>query len=123
MGNRASRPNGLVMLGFLFLGEPMATHEERRARASLAAHVSWANTTDPAQRTRAARAALDDKFRLQVDPQGTLEPDELERRVTHLRQAHFRRLALKSAQARRARLALHESEKAQAELDELGGDA
>lgn len=61
----------------------------------LGAHVSWANTTDRAARTAPARAALDQKF---LD-----EADGDPQRAESLRKAYYTRLALKSAQARRAR--------------------
>ena len=63
----------------------------------IGAHASWANTADRTARTAPARAALDAKFLEQAggDPV----------RAAHLRKAHFARLALKSAQARRAKRA------------------
>ena len=61
------------------------------------AHMKWANTTDRTAATAAARAARDQKFLDQAvgDPV----------RAAHLRKAYFQRLALKSAQARRAKRA------------------
>jgi 8-oxo-dGTP diphosphatase len=44
-----------------------------------------------------------DRFERQVDPDGVLEPTERARRAQSARKAFFMRLALKSAQARRAR--------------------
>jgi hypothetical protein len=44
-----------------------------------------------------------DKFEQQVDPAGELTPAERAKRAKNLRAAHFKRLALKSAQARRRR--------------------
>jgi hypothetical protein len=44
-----------------------------------------------------------DKFERLVDPDGTLPAAERTRRAKHARTAHFKRLALKSAQARRRR--------------------
>lgn len=76
---------------------------------AIGAHVSWANTTDRTARTAPARAALDRKFLEQAggDPV----------RAEHLRKAHFKRLALKSAEARRKAKALTvEAEDAEAEL-------
>jgi hypothetical protein len=61
------------------------------------------DTTDPAARTAPARAALLSSFERQVDPDGSLDPIERARRAEHARKAHLLRLALKSAQARRAR--------------------
>ncbi|MFN8050509.1 MAG: hypothetical protein U0Q22_03655 [Acidimicrobiales bacterium] len=77
------------------------TESERVLRARIAAHTSWANTTDPSARTAPARQAMLGKFETEVDPDGTLDPLERARRAQSLRSAHFARLALKSAQARR----------------------
>ncbi|GHF83441.1 hypothetical protein FHX82_006466 [Amycolatopsis bartoniae] len=52
------------------------TPEQRRLRAQIAAHVSWANTQDRAARTAAARKAAVDRFHKQVDPEGKLSPQE-----------------------------------------------
>ncbi|WP_100502176.1 hypothetical protein [Geodermatophilus chilensis] len=80
---------------------PARRPEDRALIASIAAHTSWANTTDPAARTAKARAAFTDRFEREADPDGTLPADERARRAEHLRRAHYKRLALKSAQARR----------------------
>lgn len=56
---------------------------------------------DVVETTKAARAARDKKFVDQVDPERTLDPNERDRRVKAARKAHFTRLALLSAQARR----------------------
>ena len=79
------------------------TPEERSLRASIAAHESWANTEDRSSRTAAARAALLAKFEDEVDPDRKLDPAERARRAEHKRKAHFQRLALASAKARRAK--------------------
>lgn len=81
----------------------MSTHHDRVLQARIAAHTSWAKTPDRAARTANARAALATKFEQQVDPEGVLAPEERARRAEHARKAHFARLALKSAQARRRR--------------------
>lgn len=86
---------------------------ERKMRAQIAAHESWANTTDRAARTAKARKAALDRFEKQVDPEGVLSPIERAKRAENARKAYFQRLALKSAQARRRRSA--------AALDESGG--
>jgi hypothetical protein len=67
----------------------------------LAAHESWARTTDPSARTEPARRALLDRFEREVDPDGVLPPEERARRAAHARKAYFTRLALRSAEARR----------------------
>lgn len=87
---------------------------DRRLAASIAAHESWANTENRTARTAPARAALDAKFLEQAggDPV----------RAAHLRKAHFQRLALKSARARRkARELTAQAEAAEAELQSGGG--
>lgn len=66
---------------------------ERSLRASLAAEMSWFNTVDRSARTAPARAAHDAKFLAAADGDPV--------RAAHLRKAYFKRLALKSAQARR----------------------
>jgi hypothetical protein len=79
------------------------TPTERTLRAQIAAHESWAHTPDRAARTAPARRAMFEKFESEVDPDGTLLPAELALRAENARKAHFKRLALKSAQARRRR--------------------
>lgn len=68
---------------------------EQQLIGSIGAHLSWANTRDRTARTAPARQAFEAKFLEQAggDPV----------RAAHLRKAHFARLALKSAQARRKR--------------------
>lgn len=70
-----------------------ASPSERALAAQIAAHTSWANTPDRAARTVKARAALDAKFLAAAagDPV----------KAEHLRKAHYLRLALTSAKARR----------------------
>lgn len=89
---------------------------ERVLAARLAAHESWANTTDRSRRTAPARAAFEQKF---LD-QASGDPV----RAEHLRKAHFARLALKSAKARR-RIKEAETDLADAEAEQhaLAGDA
>lgn len=83
-------------------------------RSRIAAHESWANTTDRTARTAPARAALERKFLEAADG------DPL--RAAHLRKAHFARLALKSAQSRRRARELTEvADAAEAALAEAGG--
>ena len=80
---------------------PALRPEDRALIASIAAHASWARTTDPGARTANARRAFTDRFERQVDPDGALSPVERARRAGHARKAYFARLALLSAQARR----------------------
>lgn len=80
---------------------PSSVPHERALIARIAAHESWARTPDRAARTAHARAAATAKFETQVDPDGVLSPAERARRAESARKAHFTRLALRSAQARR----------------------
>ncbi len=74
---------------------------ERVLRARLAAHTRWSLEADPAAATAKARQAFMDSFERDVDPEGEMAPAERARRAESARKAHFTRLALKSAQARR----------------------
>lgn len=69
----------------------------------MAAHTSWAHTANRSTRTAKARADLLGKFEREVDPDGELSPAERAIRAAHARKAYYVSLALKSAQARRAR--------------------
>lgn len=78
-----------------------ASPAERRLKAQIAAHRSWANTTDRAARTAKGRQAMDDRFEREVDPAGTMPPAERAKRAENARKAHYAAMALKSAQVRR----------------------
>ncbi len=99
------------------------TTTERALIARLAAHESWAKTADRSARTAPARAALLSKFEREVDPGGVLPPAERALRAEHARKAHFSRLALRSAQARRARAAAPRRVTATADQRRAGGTA
>lgn len=81
-------PRFLLLLLLLSL-----TPTERSLLGKLAVETSWANTEDRTERTAKARKAFHDKFLAEAggDP----------KRAEHLRKAHYARMALKSAQARR----------------------
>ena len=97
---------------------------ECRLRATIAAHESWAHTPDRAARTAPGRAALMARFEREVDPDGTLPPDERAKRAENARIAYFTRLSLKSARSRRQSKALTaEAIAAEAELAALGAEA
>lgn len=76
------------------------TPAERSLRGKIAVETSWANTKDRRARTANARRALDEKFLREAGGDHT--------RAAHLRKAHFARLALKSAQARRRKAVVAE---------------
>jgi hypothetical protein len=71
------------------------TPAEKSLRAQIAVETSWARTEDRPARTAKARRALEDKWLNEAggDPV----------KAAHLRKAHYARMALKSAQARRRR--------------------
>jgi hypothetical protein len=71
-------------------------------RASIAANERWSRVADRQGATATARQAFSDRFENEVDPAGELPPDERARRAAYARKAHMKRLALRSAQARRA---------------------
>lgn len=78
--------------------------QERALRSRLAAHKSWANTADRSARTEAARRASESRFVVQareLHPDGTAK--QIEDAAQSLRKAHYAKLALLSAQARRIR--------------------
>ncbi len=75
---------------------------QRSLRARLAAYAMHARH-DSREVTANARKAFADRFERQVDPEGALPVAERQRRAEHAMRAHMTRLALRSAQARRAR--------------------
>lgn len=92
----------------------MLTNSERSLTNSANAHLSWANTRNRTARTAPARAALEQKW---LD---MAEGDPV--RAESFKRAHYKRLAAKSAQARRrAREATSAAEAAEAELHAMGG--
>ncbi len=82
---------------------PAVDPVDRSLSCSIAANTRWALVTDATAATEPARRAFEDTFVDQVDPDRKLRPEERARRVARLRKAYYQKLALKSAQARRAR--------------------
>lgn len=82
---------------------PARTPQERALNARIAAHTRWGRTEDRAQATAPARVGLRAKFEREVDPDGTLPPDEVARRADHLQQAHMLRMSQRAAEVRRQR--------------------
>jgi hypothetical protein len=78
--------------------------ETRRLIAQIGANTAHSRNSGR-DMTAGARAANDAKWDREVDPDGTLDPAERARRAAHARKAHMHRLALKSAQVRKARKA------------------
>lgn len=81
----------------------MMSPTERSMRGRLAVHTSWANTTDPKARTQPARDAFMRRFEDAVDPDRKLPEAERMRRAESAKKAHYVRLAMKSAAARKAK--------------------
>ena len=74
---------------------------EATLRAKIGAHASWKNTTDRTARTAKGRAAFEQRFLDEVDPDRTLPEDERNRRAEQARKEYYTRLAYRSARARR----------------------
>lgn len=75
--------------------------EQRKLRAQLGAHTSWANTLDRTKRTAAGSRAAEARFEKQARE---MHPDATDEQIAQvaesLRKAHFKRMGLKSAAAR-----------------------
>lgn len=84
-------------------GKPPLTHEQRSMNGRIGAYAMHAKVTDPTAHTAPARQEFDARFEREVDPEGTLPPEERARRAAFARRAYFLRLSLRSAQVRRAR--------------------
>jgi hypothetical protein len=56
---------------------------------------------DRSAATAPARAGLRARFEREVDPDGTMQPDERARRVDGLARAHMAKMTLRASQARR----------------------
>jgi hypothetical protein len=77
------------------------TPQQRRRRARIAAHASWAKTSDRTARTSAGTKAFLDRFERQVDPEGVLPDDVRAAMAAHARKAYMLQLAERSAAVRR----------------------
>ena len=77
----------------------MSDEITRKLAAQVAAHALWAQTSDRAAQTSAARDAMQRRFEDEVDPTRSLPEDERIRRAKHARSAHMSRLALKRHRA------------------------
>ncbi len=81
----------------------MLSATERSLRARIGGFALSA-ARDPRETTKPARAAFLASFEREVDPDGVLTITERARRAAAARKAHFTRMALKSAQARRRKV-------------------
>ena len=75
----------------------------RSQAGKIGANSRWAQESDRSAATQPARDGLIRKFENEVDPDRTLPVDERAKRVENARRAYYQRLALKSAQSRRAK--------------------
>jgi hypothetical protein len=78
------------------------TPEQMSLRGRIGAHALHARY-DSRELTANARKRFLDRFEREVDPDLELPPRERARRAEHARKAYFTKLALRSAQVRRAR--------------------
>ena len=74
--------------------------EQRRLRAQTAAYERWSKE-DPREGIKPARAAFNQRFVDQVDPERVLPEAERTRRAQAALRAHMSRMALASSRARR----------------------
>jgi hypothetical protein len=84
--------------------QPSATkggdHMAKDINKRIAAEISWARTYDRSVRTRPAREVFLKRFETEVDPDGTLPPQERHERAEH---AYMLQLAKRAAATRRTR--------------------
>jgi hypothetical protein len=79
------------------------TPAERRLRFQAVAHESWSRTVDRCARTANARRAAEARFEKLADPEGKRPPDVRAKMAENARKAHYKRIALRSVQARQRR--------------------
>lgn len=82
---------------------PSPDPRDRSVVAQIAAAERWGRTADRTAATAPARAGLRAKYAREVDPDGRLDPAELERRVDSLMRAHMLKMSRAAAKARAAR--------------------
>jgi hypothetical protein len=76
---------------------------ERHQRARIAAHASWANTSDRSARSKPGRDAVLDRFADEVDPDHALPEAERRQRALSAQRAHLARLSFERSKAARLR--------------------
>jgi len=95
------------------------TPEQRSLRARIGAFALHAQGGTS---TRAGTAAFLSRFEREVDPDGTLAPEERARRATLARKAYFARLALASSRARSKKPTPGRSETRESAMPKEGTD-
>lgn len=81
------------------------TAAERSQQATAAAYMSWANTTNVAQRQAPALQGQWERFRRMADPDGVLPEADRERKARQLQLAHMAKMraaALRTREERKA---------------------
>jgi hypothetical protein len=91
---------GLFWISEITMHDPSSDQAKRVLRARMAAHALHARVNDPSAHTAPARKVFLSRFEREVDPEGTLEPQERARRAEHAKKAYFLGLAVKSSNAR-----------------------
>jgi hypothetical protein len=74
-----------------------------RCPRRMAAEISWARTHDRTVRTRPARETFLKRFEKEVDPDGTLPPEERQQCAEHAKRAYMLQLAKRSADVRKGK--------------------
>ena len=81
------------------------TNNQRGLVARIAAAERWGREQDRAAATLPARRGFRAKYARVADPDGVLQPDELERRIDSLMRAHMLRMSLAAKKSRATRSA------------------
>jgi hypothetical protein len=77
----------------------------RKVAAQIAALTRWAHERNPATALHPAREGFLAKLEREVDPNGEMRPEERRAGAERLRAAHMKRIAVKSAEARKLKRA------------------
>ena len=83
----------------------MPTTQAQRAQAGKIGGLTTASRHDPKVYTAKARRTFLESFAQEADPDGTLTPDERDRRADALKRRRMAELALRSSQVRAQRRA------------------
>lgn len=90
--------------------QPGMSPEQRSLRARIAAHASWARTSDRGARTSRGTEAFLERFEREVDPDNELPAEVRREMAVHARTAHMLQLARMSAAARRRKCRRYEGD-------------
>lgn len=73
------------------------TPEQRRLRAKIAANARWSKPFAREDQSSALKAAAEERYRQQVDPDGTVPPHLLEPLIAAAKRAHSARMNMAKA--------------------------